>query len=119
MDKFETLRIAFYCITLVLCISLALAHRFYFATAIEVEKFFTSLWLSFGYLGIGFWFYLKKYPERLFKRSEFVQIWLNSHFFWHVFVALNGYTLFWLCYDFNLHVERYLDGTETGAPIKA
>ena len=69
MDEFEGLRIAFYVITLVICITLALAHRFYFATSLEVEEFFTSLWLSFGYLGVGFWFYLYKYPERLFKKS--------------------------------------------------
>ena len=72
MDKFDGMRVAFYSLTLVICISLALADRFYYATPVEVEKFFTSLWLSFGYLGTGFWFYLKKYPEKLFKRSEFV-----------------------------------------------
>ena len=98
-------RIAFYVVTLVICISLALAHRFYFATSIEVEEFFTKLWLSFLYLGIGFWFYSKKFPECYFKKSKFVHIWLNSHMFWHIFVVLNGYTLFWICYGFNLHVE--------------
>ena len=72
MDEYNNLRIAFYVITLVICISLALACRFYFATPFEVEEFFNSLWLSFGYLGAGFLFYLKKFPEKQFKKSEFV-----------------------------------------------
>jgi hypothetical protein len=45
-----------------------------------------------------------------------VQVHLSSHGFWHVFTALNGYTLFWLAYGFNLHIEKYAGKVEPGSP---
>jgi predicted membrane channel-forming protein YqfA (hemolysin III family) len=59
--------------------------------------------MSFLYLGIGFAFFASHYPEKLFKRSKFskiVHLGFQSHIWWHVFVSLSGYRLYWLLYDF-------------------
>ena len=37
MEEYDGYRIAFYVLTLVICLGIALAHRFYFATGIEVD----------------------------------------------------------------------------------
>ena len=114
-ERFDCHRIVFYVLMLAVCLGLAFAGRFVYATDLEVQEFYGQLELSFVYLGIGFLFYMTKFPERRFK-SEFVQLYLNSHMWWHVFTFANGYTLFWLCYRFNLHVEEFWDKVEPGAP---
>ena len=58
------------------------------------------------YLGIGFAFYMTKFPESRFKGNEWVQLYVNSHMWWHIFVFANGYTLYWLCYSFCIYVEQ-------------
>jgi len=87
--------------------------------------------MSFVYLGVGFWFYIKKFPENSLRSlrqrcgagpftRRLVQVFLASHFWWHFFVVMNGYTLYWLCYDFCKHVELF-DGHglyEPGAPLQ-
>ena len=116
-ERFNTHRIVFYFMMLVFCICLAVAGRFIFSTELEIEQFYGPLELSFVYLGIGFAFYLTKFPESRFK-NEFVQLYLNSHMWWHIFTFANGYTLYWLCFRLNLHVEEYWDKHEPGAPIE-
>ena len=100
------------------CLGLAFAGRFVYATDIEVAEFYGQLERSFLYLGIGFVFYMTKFPESYFKGNEKVQLYLNSHMWWHIFTFANGYTLFWLCYSFCLHVESYQGKDEPGAPIR-
>ena len=106
MEKYEWHRIIFYCLTLVICLALAISGRFIYATAEEIELFYGMLWRSFLYLGVGFGFYLTKFPESKFGNSKTIQIWLNSHMWWHIFTFMNGYTLYWLAYDFCLYVEN-------------
>lgn len=122
MEKYNCFRIIFYFITLMICLSIAITGRFYFATPEEINDFYTDLMMSFVYLGIGFWFYLKKFPEKCLKRSkgykkgsilrlrkfrQSFELFCPSHFWWHVFVVLNGYTLYWLSFKVNQHVEFY------------
>lgn len=106
-EKYDCHRIVFYCFTLVICIVLAIAGRFVYATDLEVYLFYGQLELSFLYLGIGFLFYMTKFPESRFKGNATVQLYLNSHMWWHLFTFANGYTLYWLCYAFCLHVEAF------------
>mmetsp|Transcript_25354 Transcript_25354/g.31748 ORF Transcript_25354/g.31748 Transcript_25354/m.31748 type:complete len:113 (-) Transcript_25354:89-427(-) len=105
-ERFDCHRIVFYCVMLGFCLGLAFAGRFVYATDLEVQEYYGQLERSFMYLFIGFGFYMSKFPESRFK-SEFVQLYLNSHIWWHIFTFANGYTLYWLCYRFNLHVEEY------------
>lgn len=120
MEKYECHRVTFYCLTLVICLLLAISGRFVYATAEEVEQFYGMLWRSFAYLAIGFAFYLTKFPENRFgKKSKVVQIWFNSHMWWHIFTFANGYTLYWLAYAFCLHVENYPNKTVIEASSKA
>lgn len=68
-ERFDTARIIFYVCTLMICLTLAIAGRFVYATDLEVAEFYGMLERSFLYLGIGFFFYLKKFPESMFKGS--------------------------------------------------
>ena len=105
-EENDKIRTGFYIIIIILCLALAISWYAYYASE-EEEKLYTfRLFTSFLYLFIGFWFYHSHYPEKAFKKSRFVQIFLQSHMFWHIFVTLNGYTLFWLLYDFQLYVEK-------------
>ena len=72
----------------------------------EIHKFALKLGSSFVYLGIGFYFYNSKFPERSYQKSRFVQLWIPSHFWWHIFVFFDSYTLFWLLFEYNLYVEK-------------
>jgi predicted membrane channel-forming protein YqfA (hemolysin III family) len=125
MEKYATFRLLFYIMTLTICLGLAVTARFYFATPIEIQEFYSDLIMSFVYLGIGFWFYQSKFPEKCMKKAKkeklvkkaerkCVELFCPSHFWWHLFVVLNGYTLYWLSYRVNLHVEYYYDKNEPG-----
>ena len=67
MEAYEVHRLVFYVMTLAICLGLAILGRFYLATDEEVKLFYGMLERSFLYLGIGFWFYLKKFPECVFQ----------------------------------------------------
>ena len=84
--------------------------------------------MSFVYLGIGFFFYHYKFPEKCIKKAKkekmvnkaerkCVELFCPSHFWWHMFVVLNGYTLYWLSFRVNLHVEYYYDKNEMNVPM--
>jgi len=120
-DRFNGCRTAFYVLVLMVCLTLALVSRFYIATPIEIEGHYGQLMLSFVWLRIGFVFFHWRIPERCLhhtknirdkaqrararKFKQRVELFGASHFWWHVFVVLNGYTLYWLSYEFNKHVE--------------
>lgn len=70
--KYEIYRVIFYTSTLIICFSLALLGRFYIGTEIEVHDFFPKGMLSFLWLGIGFIFYVSKFPERYYNKYECV-----------------------------------------------
>jgi hypothetical protein len=71
-DRFEWHRTAFYTAVLFLCIGLAVSWLVYFGSKEEVKLFAVRLFMSFVYLGIGFWFWVSHYPEKLFKKSRLV-----------------------------------------------
>ena len=75
-EEYECHRAAFYAIIMAICSGLAFYWYFKIATEEEAKLYTFRLAMSFIYLGIGFWFYLAKYPEKAFKKSRFVQLWL-------------------------------------------
>jgi len=88
---------------------LALSWYVHFASPEEVKLYTFNLFMSFVYLGIGFGFWATHFPEKLFKKgpnAKIVHLAFQSHIWWHLFVTLSGYTLFWLLFDFNCHVEK-------------
>ena len=66
-ERFQGHRVVFYVATLMVCLMLAIAGRFVYATDYEVEQFYGALERSFVYLAIGFGFYATKFPESYFK----------------------------------------------------
>jgi len=56
-EAFDGCRIAFYFLTLMICLALAMYARFYIATPEEIQSFYGDLIMSFVYLGVGFLFY--------------------------------------------------------------
>ena len=68
--------------------------------------------MSYVYLFLGFVFYMTKFPECIFTKERFgpkiayvMQIYLQSHMWWHVFVSLNALTL----YDLAFKAIKYYD----------
>ena len=108
-EKYEWHRTAFYVCILIICLGIAVSWCGFFASEDELKQFSFQVFISFVYLGIGFFFWSSKYPERLFKKGPYakiVHLAFQSHIWWHLFVTLSGYTLYWLLFDFNMHVEK-------------
>ena len=74
------------------------------ASGMEVNMFFYRIMLSFLYLGLGFFFFGTGYPERRYS-NYWIHIIAQGHVFWHIFVSLNGYTLYWTLFDALKHIE--------------
>ena len=105
-DSFEIYRVGIYVVIIVFTIILAISWYFWIAPTNETNKFTLKIASSFVYLGIGFYFYGSKFPESKFQKSRFVQLWIPSHFWWHIFVFINSYTLFWLLFEYTLYIEK-------------
>jgi predicted membrane channel-forming protein YqfA (hemolysin III family) len=71
-DRFDTARTLFYVVIIAICLFLAFYWYFCIASDEEANLYTLRLAMSFVYLGIGFWFYSTKYPEKIYKRSRFV-----------------------------------------------
>jgi predicted membrane channel-forming protein YqfA (hemolysin III family) len=100
-DKFECCRILLQVSIVGFCFTLAICWYLYFANQEELDIFFQPLMMSYVYLLIGFVFYMTKFPECFVSKERFgpkvayfVQIYLQSHMWWHIFVSLNAYTLY-------------------------
>mmetsp|Transcript_28153 Transcript_28153/g.21051 ORF Transcript_28153/g.21051 Transcript_28153/m.21051 type:complete len:204 (+) Transcript_28153:331-942(+) len=111
--KFEKVRILFYQIFLALMLLLALSWAFIFSTNTEISLFFVELLKGFGALFIGFAFYASHIPEFLTK-NYYVQMFSPSHMWWHIFVFVCGYKMYWLLFAAVLHIESVGDGVEPG-----
>ena len=64
-DKHENLRTMFYVVIIVALLGVTISWIVFVSTHIEINLFVIRLILSFVYLGIGFFFYISKYPERV------------------------------------------------------
>lgn len=85
-------RTAFFVIVIIIAVGFALAWVLIYSTQEELINFGPDLALGFLLLGIGFFFYASNYPEKIFKKSRFVQIWIPSHFWWHILISAMGYS---------------------------
>ena len=108
--KFECCRIILNVSIVAFCFTLAICWYLYFANQEELDLFFRPLMMSYVYLLIGFFFWMSKFPECYFTKEKFgpktayiVQIYLQSHMWWHVFVSMNAYTL----YDLSFKAIEY------------
>lgn len=70
-DDYDNHRTGFYVLILILLLALALSWGFIFSTSTEFSSFFWDIIISFLYLGIGFFFFHTKYPQKYF-RNYFV-----------------------------------------------
>ena len=65
-DEYECHRTTGYVVILLVLMGLSLFWYLHIATEQEIQLYTFRLIMSFVYLGIGFLFYLTKYPEKLF-----------------------------------------------------
>ena len=79
----------------------------------QVSHIYPRLFYAFAYVILGFIFWLSKVPERIpmLGRFECVQLYFNSHVWWHVLVVACEYNLYWACYDVNVAHEFGADPT--------
>jgi predicted membrane channel-forming protein YqfA (hemolysin III family) len=105
-DKYEKFRLLFFVVIIASLFGVAICWTFFVATSIELEVFFLEIMKSFGYVGLGFFFYITKFPER-YSSNYYVQMFLQAHIWWHIFTFLNGYILYWLLLESLKHMEKY------------
>jgi len=98
-------RIFIYSSITLFCFSALLYWALYCATPVEFNLFFWPMIKSYVYLLIGFLFYITRFPEKYIS-NYWVQMCFHGHMWWHIFVFLNGYTLFWLLREGLLHMEN-------------
>lgn len=99
------MKIAYYCLTIAVCISLAIYWFFGIASTFEQQHFTLKIVFGFVYLGLGFIFFQTNFPESK-TTNRLVQLLLPSHFFWHIFVVMNGLCFYYLGYDYCKHIEQ-------------
>lgn len=68
--KNDWLRTGFFVFVLIICLGLAIAWFFFYATNEEAARFTPRLALSFLALLFGFIFFRTKWPERQFRRNR-------------------------------------------------
>mmetsp|Transcript_2448 Transcript_2448/g.2399 ORF Transcript_2448/g.2399 Transcript_2448/m.2399 type:complete len:244 (+) Transcript_2448:227-958(+) len=112
-DSFEKYRICFYQFFLAALFLLGLSWACIFSTSQELSLFFGELLQGFGALFVGFFFYWSRIPE-FFTKNYYVQIYSPSHMWWHVFVFLCGYKMYWLLHLSVFHIESLGDNPEPG-----
>jgi hypothetical protein len=103
-EKYVRFRLLFYVILIIGLLIVAITWCLFVATFIEINLFLTRLALSFLYIGVGFYFWTSGFPEK-HSSNYWIQIVAQGHVWWHIFVWLNGYTLYWLLFDALNHVE--------------
>lgn len=109
-DKYSSFRATYYLVLVFSLFLVALSYTCFIASDAELHIFFTRLMVAFGYIFLGFFFYTSGFPEKVCS-NYWVQIVLQGHVWWHMFVFANGYTLYWILFDALRHVEGIHFGT--------
>lgn len=107
-DKQWQLKFSYYVLTIAVCLSLALYWFFGIASPYEQSHYALKVVLGFLYLGMGFFFFHTAFPES-HTDNKFIQLYLQSHAIWHVFVVLNGAQFYWLTYEYCRFIEGNAD----------
>jgi hypothetical protein len=89
-EKYTYFRTAYYVLLVASLFLVALSFACFIASDVELHLFFARLMISFGYIGIGFFFYASGFPERV-SSNYWVQILFQGHVWWHLLVFLNGF----------------------------
>ena len=103
-ESFEKFRVLFYAALVGLLFLVAVAWALFFSTTSELQNFFPTVMKGFAFLGLGFFFFVTKFPERRYN-NYFVHIFLQGHIWWHVCAFTNGYINFWLLFEMLRHTE--------------
>ena len=85
----------------------AIAGRFYLSSDYHVKEIYPQLFAAFTYVTIGFFFWMSKFPECIPALGKYhsVQLYFNSHVFWHLLVFACEYNLYWGCFKASLDHE--------------
>lgn len=63
-EKLSTFRLMFWVVIVALLFGIAVTWALCIATPLEMELLFPKLMRAFGFLALGFVFYVKKFPEK-------------------------------------------------------
>ena len=83
-------------ITSSLEVVICIASKVYMSTPFNEKVIFPRILNAVIAISSGFFFFVSRYPERATK-SEFVQMFFNSHSIWHLFVFAFEYEIYWAC----------------------
>ena len=103
-EKQMCAKICYFCVTIAVCMSVALYWFFGIANDYERQHFALMVAMGFAWLGIGFYFFNSCFPESKFD-NRWVHLIIPSHTLWHIFVVLNAATFYMLVFHFVKYIE--------------
>ena len=99
-EKFSVVRLVLF-LSLFTCAFLSCIHWTVLAKIEEVEAVSKYSLSGFGFIFVGFIFYLSKFPESL-HQSRFIDHYLQSHTLWHLCVTGSTISYYFMLYNYNL-----------------
>ena len=103
-EKFAVLRLVLF-LTLFTCAFLCSIHWTLVARIEEVEALSKYSLLGFGFIFVGFIFYLSKFPESVYQ-SKFVDHYLQSHTLWHLGVTGSSISYYYFLINYYLLLNK-------------
>ena len=88
----------------------AIVGRLYYSNEYHRAEIYPRLERGIMSVILGFMFWLSSYPERapILGQFQTVQLFFNSHVFWHLLVFVCEYEFFWICFDLNLRHDTQI-----------
>ena len=109
-DSMHCFKVTIIALTQSCLLATAIIGYFYLSNELYRTEIYPRLFKAFACVTLGFFFYQTKVPECIPFLSKFpvVQLFLNSHVFWHLLVWAGEYELFWSCFELNIAHEKGL-----------
>jgi len=106
-DSMHCLKVSVIALTQSCLFATAIIGYLYLSNEFYRTEIYPRLFKAFGSVILGFFFYQTSLPERISFLGKFplVQLFLNSHVFWHLLVWVCEYQLFWSCFELNIAHE--------------
>ena len=98
-EKFSIVRLILF-LSLFIIAFLSCIHWTVIARMDEIEALSQYVLSAFGFVSVGFLFYLSKFPESMYQ-SRFVDYFVQSHTLWHLCVTGSSISYYCLLYNYS------------------
>src|SRR3989338_5857801 len=74
--------------------------------ALEISIFLPKLLSMYLFAGVGLFFFISHFPERLFPSSRIIAFFFNSHALWHIAVSCSAFQMHCVAHDYILYLQN-------------